>query len=159
MLTLPTFPDSILESTKAEILLFCIRILALIHKAQRDMVKPILERRQTWGCCVTVVLLTANPPPAQAGTFRIDRWLNHDRWERGQLRKLVGKRVWEEMMKQNEVWCCGLCAVISSPDAQTCFRICKTITFPELTQLSSFMHYAYTVNTRNKCPLPEHTIL
>lgn len=57
----------------------------------------------------------------------------------------MGKKVWEEMMKQNEVWCCGLYAIICSPDAQACFKICKTITFLKPTQKSCFIHNAHTV--------------
>lgn len=56
----------------------------------------------------------------------------------------MGERVWEEMMKQNEVWSYGLYAIIWSPDARAGFRICRTITFLKPTQKRGFLHKAAT---------------
>lgn len=91
--------------------------------SKRDMEENIFRD-------VLRVHMRENWPLSQAGKpFGIERCLENDRWERGWLRALVGKRFCEETLERNEIWCCGQYAITRSPAARSSFRICKIITF------------------------------
>ncbi len=67
----PHFLTVQIASTKVETALWPENLC--FNPAQRDKVKTYFSME------VTLLLLRVKPAPAQAGTFRIDRWLDHDR--------------------------------------------------------------------------------